>query len=90
MRRPQVTRGVIVTDYSCVTLNMSKGTADTKVLRLIGHESTDKKALEKLKEKYETNNLKIVTIKEAETKIVTYVMDLNKFIENAEEKKENN
>lgn len=86
MRRPQVTRSVIVTDYKCVVLNLNKGTAETKTYRLTGHESTDKKALEKLKNKYDTESINIVTIKETEPKIVTYVMDLDKFIAGAEEK----
>lgn len=83
MRRPQVTRSVIETVYDVITLDLTENATRTVRYYLLGSGLSDVKALEKLKSKHETDTLKLVSITSKETKTVTYVMDLEKFVESA-------
>lgn len=86
MRRPQVTRSMIETSYDVLCLNLTNNETLRKDFKLLGRGSTDSKMLEKLKAKYDTDTFKLVAIASKETKTVTYVMDLEKFVEEAEAK----
>lgn len=80
MRHPVVSRGVKYTNMRCLVINVQTRESGYKVFQVRGIYKITKRALRIVKEKYDTDDVKIVTIESVEVITKMYGMTMEEFL----------
>lgn len=82
-RHPMVTRTIHSTKVTCMWVNINTQETGTDTYILSGTITTEKKALEKAQEEYNTDEIKLVHIEKLELIAGLYGMDEAQFLKEA-------
>ena len=85
MRTPMVTRTITTTKATVLCVNTESNEVTHNTFTMPRTFKTDKKLLAAIKDKHETDTLKVVSLEKEEVENKIYGMTEEKFIESAEE-----